>query len=73
MDTRIASLDDAAAMSRVLREIIAHTGRERPDDEAFVARQYIANPASIRCTVAIDDEGDVIGFQSLVQAEANNR
>lgn len=73
MDTRIALLDDAVAMSRVLREIIAHTGRERPNDEAFVTRQYIANPASVRCTVAIDDEGDVIGFQSLVRAEADNR
>jgi len=38
-----------------------------------VTRQYIANPASIRCTVAIDDEGVVLGFQSLVRAEAGNR
>jgi ribosomal protein S18 acetylase RimI-like enzyme len=73
MDTRIASLDDAAAMSRVLREIIAHTGRERPNDEAFVTRQYITNPASIRCTVAIDDGGVAVGFQSLIRAEAGNR
>lgn len=73
MDTREASLDDAAALSRVLREIVAHTGRERPNDEAFVIRQYIANRANIRCTVAIDDEKDVIGFQSLVRAEAGNR
>ncbi|MBB6504443.1 ribosomal protein S18 acetylase RimI-like enzyme [Sphingomonas endophytica] len=73
MNTRIASLDDAAAMSRVLREIIAHTGRERPNDEAFVTRQYIANPANIRCTVAIDDGGVAIGFQSLIRAETGNR
>ncbi|MHA6723308.1 GNAT family N-acetyltransferase [Sphingomonas sp. RS2018] len=73
MDTRIASIDDAAAMSRVLREIIENTGRERPNDEAFVVRQYLANPASIRCTVAVDDEGNVVGFQSLVKAEAGNR
>jgi len=73
MDTRIASLGDAAAMSRVLREIIEHTDRERPNDEAYVTRQYLANPSSIRCTVAIDDEGLVVGFQSLVRAEAGNR
>jgi ribosomal protein S18 acetylase RimI-like enzyme len=60
-------------MSRILREIIEHTGRDRPNDEAFVTQQYIANPASIRCTVAIDDEGAVLGFQSLVRAEAGNR
>ncbi|KQM37775.1 GNAT family N-acetyltransferase [Sphingomonas sp. Leaf10] len=73
MDTRTASLDDAAAMSQVLREIIAHTGRERPNDEAFVTQQYIANPASIRCTVAIDNEGVVLGFQLLIRAEVGNR
>lgn len=60
-------------MSRVLREIIAHTGRDRPNDDIFVTRQYIANPANIRCTLAIDDEGGVLGFQSLVRAEAGNR
>jgi len=73
MGIRIASLGDAAAMTRVLRQIIVHTGRERPNDEAFVTRQYITNPTSIRCTVAVDDEGIVIGFQSLVRAEADNR
>lgn len=73
MDTRTASLDDAAAMSQVLREIITHTGQERPNDEAFVTQQYIANPASIRCTVAIDNEGVVLGFQSLIWAEVGNR
>lgn len=73
MDTRIASIDDAAAMSRVLREIIEQTGRERPSDEAFVTKQYLANPTSIRCTVAIDEAGEVVGFQSLIRAEAGNR
>ncbi len=73
MNTRIATIGDAAAMSRVLRDIIEQTGRERPNDEAFVARQYLANPASIRCTVAISEAGDVVGFQSLVKAEAGNR
>ena len=73
MDTRIASLGDSAAMSRVLCEIIEHTGRERPNDEGYVTRQYLANLSSIRCTVAIDDKGLVAGFQSLVRAEAGNR
>jgi len=73
MRTRDASTGDADAMSRVLREIVALTGRERPSDADFVARHYIANPASIRCTVAVDEAGDVLGFQSLVRAEAGNR
>ncbi len=73
MQTRPASVADAPALSRVLREIIAQTGRDRPHDEAFVLRQYLANPAAIRCTVAVDAAGVVVGFQSLVRAEAGNR
>lgn len=73
MRTRDASTGDADAMSRVLREIVALSGRERPSDADFVARHYIANSASIRCTVAVDEAGDVLGFQSLVRAEAGNR
>jgi len=72
MRTRDASTGDADAMSRVLREIVALTGRERPSDADFVARHYIENPASIRCTVAVDEAGDMLGFQSLVRAEAGN-
>ncbi len=60
-------------MSLVLREIIAQTGRERPHDVAFVTAQYLTNPANIRCTVAIDEAGEAVGFQSLVRAEAGNR
>ncbi len=73
MQTRPASVADAPALSRVLREIIAQTGRDRPHDEAFVLRQYLTNPAGIRCTVAVDAAGVVVGFQSLVRAEAGNR
>lgn len=73
MTTRRAMIADAEGMHRVLRAIIAQTGRERPSDVAFVTRHYIANPASIRCTVAVDPAGEVVGFQSLVRAEAGNR
>jgi len=73
MEIRSASSDDAAGMSGVLREIIAATGRERPCDIAYVLSQYIANPASLRCSVAIDTTGAILGFQSLVRAVAGNR
>ena len=71
METRVASPNDAEGMSQVLRDIIAQTGRERPSDTAFVTSHYIANPSTIRCTVAIDETGSVIGFQSLKKAEAD--
>ena len=73
MKTRIAAIADGAAMSRVLREIIEQTGRQRPSDEAFVTMQYLDNPANVRCTVVVDETGEVLGFQSLIRAEARNR
>lgn len=73
METRAASANDAEGMGRVLREIIEHTGRQRPNDVEFVMGRYIADPASIRCTVAIDGSGNVVGFQSLKKAAPGNR
>lgn len=69
---RAASVDDAEAMGQVLREIIAHTGRQRPNDVDFVMGRYIADPANLCCTVAIDGSGDIVGFQSLKKAVAGN-
>ncbi|MCJ2183311.1 GNAT family N-acetyltransferase [Novosphingobium sp. 1949] len=72
METRAASVDDAEGMGQVLREIIEHTGRQRPHDVEFVMGRYITNPTSIRCTIAIDEAGNVVGFQSLKKAAAEN-
>lgn len=72
MKTRAASADDAEGMGQVLREIIDHTGRQRPSDVEFIMGRYIADPTSIRCTVAIDDAGNIVGFQSLKKAAAGN-
>lgn len=71
VEIRAARADDALAMSAVLREIVAATGRERPTDIAFVTARYLADPASIRCSVAIVD-GELVGFQSLKRAVAGN-
>jgi len=72
METRAASANDAEGMGQVLREIIEHTGRERPNDVDFVIGRYIADPTSIRCTVAIGGSGNIVGFQSLKKAVAGN-
>lgn len=59
-------------MSRVLKEIIAATGQERPSDPSFVLSNYIENPTDIRCSVALDDADEVLGFQSLIRAGPDN-
>lgn len=68
MRTRPAVTDDAEAMSAVLRAIIAAYGRERPSDPDFVLATYIVHPDRVACTVALDDAGTVVGFQSLRRA-----
>jgi len=73
MEVRQATPQDAESMGRVLREIIAVTGRERPSDPEFVLRNYVRNPSGIRCSVAVDEGVAVLGFQSLIRAEAGNR
>ncbi|MBB4153473.1 GNAT superfamily N-acetyltransferase [Sphingomonas jinjuensis] len=70
---RAATSADAAEMSRVLRAIIAASGRERPGDIAFVLAQYIDNFTGIRCSVAVSDSNRLLGFQSLVRATPGNR
>lgn len=72
MEMRAASIDDAEGMSRVLQAIIAHTGRQRPHDTDFVIARYLADPTSLRCTVAVDTSGRIVGFQSLKTAMAGN-
>ena len=72
METRAALTDDAEGMAQVLREIIEHTGHQRPSDAEFVIGRYVADPTSIRCTVAVDKSGRIAGFQSLKKATAGN-
>lgn len=72
MKIRVATPDDAAAMSRVLVAIVAVTGRQRPTDPDFTLAQYIGNPSGIRCSVAVDANGGVLGFQSLTRAVSGN-
>lgn len=69
---RDARAEDAAAMAAVLAALVAAGRRSRPADAAFVRAQYLDHPARIRCTIAVDAGGAVLGFQSLKVARAGN-
>jgi ribosomal protein S18 acetylase RimI-like enzyme len=69
---RPATEADADAMSRVLRDIIAWNGRERPAGPDVVLATYIRHPCRLHCSVALDAGGAVLGFQSLLRAPAGN-
>ncbi|VAW21808.1 acetyltransferase, GNAT family [hydrothermal vent metagenome] len=59
-------------MSALLQEIFAHWNSERPSDAGHVLKFYIEHPDKIQCFVAEDENGSIIGFQSLKLARKNN-
>lgn len=73
MMIRRATPADADGMSRVLQAIIASTGRVRPSEADFVLGHYIDAVDGICCSVATDDDGVILGFQSLKRATPGNR
>lgn len=72
MIIRPATHDDVLAMSDVLEEIKRETGRERDTNPEHVTALYLDNGASILCSVAVDEDGTLAGFQSLIVARKNN-
>jgi len=71
MMIRDAALGDIKQMSGFLKELTASGKRKSPDNEAYVRAHYIEDPGKIRCSVA-EENGVVLGFQSLKRAEAGN-
>ncbi len=72
MKTRPASLADADAMSDVLNEIFRAGKRASAGDAAMVREFYIEDPDRVCCTVMEQDDGRLLGFQSLKAVRAGN-
>ncbi len=73
MTIRTAMENDAPAISVMLQLLVQAGKRTSPADEAFVLSHYISNPDGIRCSLAVDNDGSVLGLQSLIFARAGNR
>ncbi|WP_299703926.1 GNAT family N-acetyltransferase [uncultured Tateyamaria sp.] len=72
MIIRNGTVEDVEQMSTFLRELTAAGKRLSPDDEEFVRQYYIESVDKIRCSVA-EDDGIILGFQSLKTARAGNQ
>lgn len=72
MIIRDGTVDDVAQISAFLQELTASGKRTSPDDVPFVRSNYIEGKDKIRCSVA-DDEGVILGFQSLKRAQPGNQ
>lgn len=69
---RGAKAADVLEMSAILAEILAKWQSMRASDPAYVRKFYIEHPDRISCVVAVADDGDVLGFQSLKIAVEGN-
>ena len=73
INIRSAESGDANGMSLVLGEIIRTWKSDRAYDPDYVRAHYIQDPDKVACTVAVNDAGEILGFQSLKHARAGNQ
>lgn len=66
MNVRQAVTADAGEIAAFLQELTAHGKRTRPDSLEFVRDYYIDNVDTIRCSVAEDESGALVGIQILL-------
>ncbi len=69
---RSAQETDAEGIASVLQDLVEAGKRTKPCTSEFVLGHYIDHPDGIRCTVAADEIGRILGFQSLKHAVADN-
>ncbi len=65
MKVRPAEPADSEGMSLVLQEILALWKSDRPYSAGHVRSFYVEHPDRIECSVAVADDGAILGFQSL--------
>jgi GNAT superfamily N-acetyltransferase len=72
MRIRTATDTDVTAMSEMLEKLVVAGRRKMPADAGYVRLHYVDNPHKIRCTLAEDEDGNLLGFQSLIRAVEGN-
>lgn len=71
-DLRDVRESDGDGLTDVLSEIFKAGKRQTAGGKDFVRERYIQDPQRIRCTVAVNLDGRILGFQFLKEAEKNN-
>ncbi len=66
MSVRTAADQDAAGMSRMLERLVAAGRRTARADVGIMREAYISHPSSMWCALTPDDNGKLLGFQSLI-------
>ena len=69
---REATVADIPRISEILQQLTRLGKRTRPSDEDFVRSNYVEHREHIRCSVAIDEDDTILGFQILKRAWEGN-
>lgn len=72
MQIRPATPADAPAMSAMLEALIAAGKRTNPGDLDYTMANYVAPPHGILCSVAVEEDGTILGLQVLHRAQEGN-
>ncbi|KKO01771.1 hypothetical protein LCGC14_0110920 [marine sediment metagenome] len=72
IEVREATPDDAPRVSELLTEILVSWSSQRLRSPQHVLGNYIEHPDRIRCSIAQDETGQILGFQSLKIASDGN-
>ncbi|WP_432448497.1 GNAT family N-acetyltransferase [Aliiroseovarius marinus] len=70
--TREARPEDAQGMSELITPILEGWGSNRRRDPEHMRANYIEHTDNIRCTIAYDETGQILGFQSLILPKTAN-
>lgn len=70
--TRPAIANDADAMSALIIPILQSWNSARRGDAEHMVKYYITHPDNVQCTIAEDETGRLVGFQSLILPGENN-
>lgn len=72
MKVRHGITADAPEISGFLQELAQLGQRSLPCDVDYIRNHYIDHPDTIQCSVAVDDQGELIGMQILKRADIGN-
>lgn len=69
---RPAEKRDAEGIAAVLADLVEAGKRKKRCDRQFALDHYVSHPDKIECYVAEDEDGSILGFQSLKLALTDN-
>lgn len=69
---RDATTNDVEGISAVLQDLVVAEKRRKDGDAGFALAHYTAHPDQLCCNLALDAQGQALGFQAVKHAIEGN-